>query len=162
MLLKFNTRSYQLISYQHQQHSAELVNPADNTMVPVTSIDYDAQGMITVINSRRERENSFERSGKRIRLEMGESRKSLVPNHQINQNSSDSLQTNNQDSALYDSLNRESGSHMNLLRAYLAMGEFDITADDLNAHNEDPDKIHEAIAYKEPIQSLIQHFESNQ
>lgn len=64
--------------------------------------------------------------------------------------------------SLYDNLNRDAGGNLSMLKSYLAMGEFDVSMDDLNAQNIDPDNLHNQRAFNEPLQSLSRHFEMNQ
>ncbi|XP_026399547.1 uncharacterized protein LOC113295422 [Papaver somniferum] len=66
------------------------------------------------------------------------------------------------DSSVYDTLDQGAGNQMNLLKSYLAMGEFDVSMDDFNAQNIDLENLHNSRTFKEPIQSLIRHFEMNQ
>lgn len=54
------------------------------------------------------------------------------------------------------------GIDPNLLRNYLAMGKFDVTFDNYNVENTDPDFIHPSRYFKETIHILIRQFEQSQ
>ncbi|XP_026458528.1 uncharacterized protein LOC113359047 [Papaver somniferum] len=145
---------------------------ADTTtqMESQISIGCNNQGMLQVNISRgRDKDNSYLRHGKRLRMDQGESsnrgKSSSQPLENFTQYPTNILkytaihnirEENQSGEILGEKIDR------NLLRNYLDMSGFDVSFDDYNAQNIDPANFHQSGAFKGHIEALISQYEQNQ
>lgn len=100
-----------------------------------TLVNCNQQGMIQVnINRSREGKNSSNRSGKRIRMELGESSNTKETGAQVEKDKNcsnlldfvNNLNLGQENPLLNSMIGWEGGIDLNMLKTYLTMGEFDV------------------------------------